>query len=49
MSFLELAKSRFSVRKFTDQPVEPEKLAMFFEDVDRDGYRGPRFRLVVEL
>ena len=20
--------------------------AMFFEDVDRDGYRGPRFRLV---
>ena len=23
-------------------------LEMFFEDVDRDGYKGPRFRLIEE-
>ena len=31
MTFLELAKKRFSVRKFTDQPVEKEKLDKVLE------------------
>ena len=31
MNFLELAKKRFSVRKFTDQPVEEEKITMVLE------------------
>jgi nitroreductase len=31
MSFLEIAKARFSVRKYTDQPVEREKLEMVLE------------------
>jgi len=26
MSFMELAEARYSVRKFTDKPVEKEKL-----------------------
>ena len=31
MSFLELAKKRFSARKFTDRPIEPEKLQAVLE------------------
>ena len=31
MSFLELAKDRYSVRKFTDQPVEQEKIDQIIE------------------
>ena len=31
MTFLELARKRFSVRKFTDQPVEKEKLDKVLE------------------
>ncbi|MDU4960249.1 MAG: nitroreductase family protein [Sporomusaceae bacterium] len=31
MSFLELAKQRYSVRKFSSKPVEPEKLAQILE------------------
>lgn len=31
MTFLELAKARFSVRKFTDKPVEKEKLDLILE------------------
>ena len=31
MSFMELAKERFSVKKFTDQPVEKEKLDQILE------------------
>ena len=31
MDFLELAKKRFSVRKYRDRPVEPEKLAAILE------------------
>lgn len=31
MNFLELAKSRYSVRKFSDRPVEPGKLALVLE------------------
>ena len=30
-TFLELAKERYSVRKFTNQPVEQEKLDMILE------------------
>ena len=29
MTFMELAKSRFSVRKFSDKAVEEEKLAKY--------------------
>ena len=31
MSFMELAKARYSVRKFSDRPVEDEKLALILE------------------
>lgn len=31
MTFLELAKSRYSVRSFTDQPIEEEKLNLILE------------------
>ena len=31
MSFLELAKSRFSIRKFDDRPIEKEKLDLILE------------------
>ncbi|MCQ2486709.1 MAG: nitroreductase family protein [Clostridia bacterium] len=31
MSFLELAKTRYSVRSFTDEPVKPEDLAKILE------------------
>ena len=31
MNFMDLAKARFSTRKFTDQPVEDEKLAKILE------------------
>ncbi len=31
MNFLELAGQRYSVRKYTEQPVEPEKLALILE------------------
>lgn len=31
MSFLELAKSRYSVRKFADKPIEQEKLDIILE------------------
>ena len=31
MTFLELAKSRYSVRSFNTRPIEPEKLAMILE------------------
>ena len=31
MEFLELAKKRFSVRKFEDKPVEEEKLQKIME------------------
>ena len=31
MTFLELAKKRFSCRRFTDRPVEPEKLRAVLE------------------
>jgi len=33
MSFAELAKKRYSVRKYTDQPVEAEKLAALLEQI----------------
>ena len=31
MNFMDLAKARFSTRKFTAQPVEDEKLAQILE------------------
>lgn len=31
MNFMELAKARYSVRKFADKPVEPEKLSAVLE------------------
>ena len=31
MNFMDLAKARFSTRKFTTQPVEDEKLAQILE------------------
>ena len=31
MDFMKLAKERFSVRKFTDQPVEQEMLDVILE------------------
>ncbi len=31
MTFIELAKKRFSARKFTDKPIEPEKLQAVLE------------------
>lgn len=31
MEFIELAKKRYSVRKFTDQPIEKEKLDLILE------------------
>ena len=31
MSFLELAKDRYSVRKFSDKPVEQEKIEQILE------------------
>lgn len=31
MDFLELAKSRYSVRKFADRPIEPEKMDLILE------------------
>ena len=31
MNFIDLAKARFSTRKFTAQPVEDEKLAQILE------------------
>lgn len=31
MDFLTLAKSRFSVRKYADKPIEPEKMAKILE------------------
>ena len=31
MGFMELAKARFSVRKFADKPVEQEKLDLLLE------------------
>lgn len=31
MSFIELAKARYSIRKFSDKPVEPEKLEQILE------------------
>ena len=33
MDFMELAKKRYSVRKFSDKPVEKEKLEQILEDV----------------
>lgn len=37
MDFLKLAKERYSVRKFTDRPVEPEKIAAIL----RAGHLAP--------
>ena len=31
MNFLELAKKRYAVRKYTAQPVEPEKVRQILE------------------
>ena len=31
MAFMELAKSRYSVRKFSDKPIEKEKLDAILE------------------
>ena len=31
MSFLELAKDRYSMRKFSDKPVEQDKLDLILE------------------
>lgn len=31
MNFMDLAKARYSVRKFTDKPIEPEKLNVVLE------------------
>ena len=45
MSFMELAKNRYSCRAFSAQTVEPEKLQQVLEAGparDREGYQVPR-------
>lgn len=49
MSFLELARKRYSVRKYEDRKVEAEKLAQILEAgrVAPTGHNAQSFRLIV--